>query len=138
VYPGSGSRLSSAPRPWFKLDRTFLTRGSIETLADQFGPAGPLAIIALVCEAASTQGGGKREEFEVIEWRFGFLGRRIRVDAATATAIVRAAAAVGLVELLMDDGERFKLRLLRWKDWHPKDPLAAERQQRHRSKDGLV
>jgi len=124
------------PRPWFPLDNAFLTRGSIEALADQFPGFGPLAIVAIVGETNAAVGGGKRGDFDVLDWRYAYLARRIRTDAATAKAIVHAAADVGLVEVIAEDGDGFKLRLLRWKEWHPKDPLAAERQRQSRARSG--
>lgn len=84
------------PRPWFTLDNAFLTRGSIEALADQFGAAGPLAIIALIGETNAGVGGGKRSDFDVLDWHYAYLARRIRSDAAKAKAIVHVAADVGL------------------------------------------
>jgi hypothetical protein len=74
------------PRPWFSLDNSFLTRGSIETLADQFPGFGPLAIVALIGEASGRIGGGKRNDFDVLDWHYSYLGRRIRTDATTAKA----------------------------------------------------
>jgi hypothetical protein len=120
------------PRPWWSIDNTFLTRGSIETLADEFGAAGPLAIVALVGEANGAVGGGKRRDFDILDWRYSYLGRRIRVNATTAKAIVEAAVVVGLVEVQSESGDEFKIQLLRWSEWHPKDPLAAERKAKSR------
>ncbi len=131
---GSGRRLER-PRPWFPLDNAFLTRGSIESLADEFGAAGPLAIIALVGETNSAVGGGKRQDFDVLDWHYSYLARRLRIDTATARAIVHASESVGLVKVLAEDGDSFQLRLLRWKEWHPKDPLAAERKKESRARE---
>lgn len=125
------------PRPWFPLDNAFLTRGSIEVLADEFGAAGPLAIVALVAETNGAVGAGKRSDFDVLAWSYRSLGRRIHVSAARAKAIVQAAAKVGLIELLSETGDAFRARLLRWEEWHPKDPLAAERKQRQRARERL-
>lgn len=122
------------PRPWFPLDNAFLTRGSIEVLADQFPGFGPLAIVAIVGETNGAVGGGKREDFDVLDWRYSFLARRIRTDAETSRAIVHAAAQLGLVEVLAEGGDEFKLRLLRWGEWHPKDPMGAERTRRSRAR----
>ncbi len=126
------SRRREYPRPWFALDNAFLTRGSIESLADQFGPAGPLAVIALIGETGASIGGGKSKDFDVLSWRYSYLARRIRIDATTAQAVVHGAAGVGLVEVISENGDRFAVRLLRWGEWHPKDPLAAERKARER------
>jgi hypothetical protein len=92
----------------------------------------PLATIAIVSETNTAVGGGKSKDFDVLDRRYSYLGRRIRTDVATARAIVHAAAQLGLAEVLTDVGDKFKLRLLRWKEWHPKDPLAAEHKRRHR------
>jgi hypothetical protein len=124
------------PRPWVPLDVMFLTRGSIETLGERFKAAGPLTVIALVAEATAAIGGGKRADFDVLEWRYTSLARRVYTDAATAKQIIHAADDLGLVEVLDEpDADRFKLRLLRWKDWHPKDPLAAARKKRERTRN---
>jgi hypothetical protein len=119
------------PRPWHPLDNAFLTRGSID-LADQFPGFGPLAIVALIAETNGAVGGGKRKDFDVLEWQYSYLARRIRVEPATASAIIHVAEALTLVEMLEEDGDRFKLRLPRWSEWHPKDPGAAERKRRQR------
>ncbi|MHB8234391.1 MAG: hypothetical protein ACYDHT_07030 [Solirubrobacteraceae bacterium] len=126
------------PRPWFSLDNAFLMRGSIETLADEFPGFGPLAIVALICEASGRIGGGKQSDFDVLDWHYSYLARRLRTDAATAKAIVAAGSVVGLVEVISEDGDAFTLRLLRWKDWHPKDPPATERKRRERARKRAV
>jgi hypothetical protein len=122
------------PRPWFALDNAFLTRASIESLADNFGPAGPLAIIALVCEASSAI-----RDFGLLDWHYPCLAKRIRTDTETAKAIIHAAVGLGLVKVVSEDGDEFKLRLLRWSEWHPKDPTAAarKRRSRERQREGL-
>lgn len=130
----AGSKLER-PRPWFSLDNAFLTRGSIESLADEFGAAGPLAIIALIGETNASIGGGKRSDFDVLDWHYSYLARRLRVDAAVAAAIVPAAQRVGLVEVISEAGDSFKVRLARWREWHPKDPLAAERKRQERARE---
>jgi hypothetical protein len=120
------------------LDDAFLTRGSIEALADEFPGFGPLAIIALICEARAGVGGGKRKDHDIVEWRYTFLARRVRADAATARAIVNAAAQIGLIEVMDESGDRFKVRLLRWNEWNAKDPTAAERKRRSRARSSGV
>jgi len=121
------------PRPWHPLDASFLTRGTIESLLDQYGAAGALAIVALIGEAKGAVGGGKKGKFEVLDWRYSFLGRRIRVDADQAKAIVHSAAEDGLVTVLEEQGDHFKLSLDRWYEWEVQDPTAAQRQRRHRA-----
>ena len=132
----SSRQATPAPRPWFKLDDSFLTRGSIETLADEFPGFGPLAFLALICEASAGVGGGKRTDQDVVDWHYTYFARRIRTDAATVRSIVTAAAKIGLVEILDEAGDSFKLRLLRWNEWAPKDGTAAERQRRSRARRG--
>jgi len=126
------------PRPWFALDNAFLTRGSIESLADQFGAAGPLAIVALIAETNAAVGGGKTKDFDVLAWHYAYLGRRVRTDVSTARAIISAAADVGLVEVLDQSETTFTVRLPHWHEWHPKDPGGAERQRRSRARKRRV
>jgi hypothetical protein len=132
-----GDRLER-PRSWFTLDDAFLTRGSIESLADEFPGFGPLAIIALIAEARAGVGGGKRKDHDVVEWHYTFLARRIRTAATTARAIVSTAAKVGLIEVIDESGDSFKVRLLRWNEWNAKDPTAAERKRRSRARSSGV
>jgi hypothetical protein len=122
------------PRPWMPIDRAFLVRGSIETLGEHHGPAGPVVIFALIAEACAPIGGGKREDFDLVAWRYPFLARRAFTTATEARAIVDEARDLGLVELLEDDGEAFRLRLLRFREWHGNDPGAAERQAASRAR----
>jgi hypothetical protein len=130
------------PRWAFWLDSTFLTRGSIETLLDRFDAAGALAVIALVGEAEIRVTGGNRDNADVLDWRYSYLGRRIRVEAAVARDIIHAASELELVEIIVDEGDKFTIRLLRWPEWHradpPKDPTATKRKRDQRTREAGV
>jgi hypothetical protein len=121
------------PRPWFPIDQAFLTRGSIEELGEAHGAAGPLSLIALVAEANMAVGAGKRDNFDVVKWRYRDLGRRIRVDAEEAEAIVRSAERIGLVKIVGEDDGAFTVRLLRWQEWHGRNAGAANRKATERA-----
>lgn len=122
------------PRHFFPLDDTFLVRDTIQTLGERHGPQGPLLMVALIAEASGAVTGGKREDFDVVKWTFSAVARRAFVASVEeARAIVQTAHEIGLVEVLEQDELRFRLRLLRWGEWHPKDPGAAGRQKRSRA-----
>ena len=48
------------PRNWLHLDVDFLNQDTIADLRDEFGPAGPLAMIAVITEAKRADLGGVR------------------------------------------------------------------------------
>lgn len=123
------------PRAHIPLDVAFLDQDSIRDLGEQFGAAGPLTIIALVTEAGAAIPGKGGKDFDIVEGRYSGLARSAYVDERRSRAIVALAAEVGLVEILdQPDAQRFKLRLLKWSKWHPKDPGAAVRKANSRAK----
>ncbi len=124
--------MQGRPRPWTPFDFAFLTRPSIESLLDEFGAVGPLVIMALIGEAGTQIGGGKRDDIEVVAWKYAHLARRVRADAATVRAIVHAAQNEEIVEVVKGDGDRFELRLPKWREWYLDDPSGRERQQKSR------
>ncbi|HWX95447.1 MAG TPA: hypothetical protein VNZ01_01240 [Solirubrobacteraceae bacterium] len=73
-----------------------------------------------------------------MSWRYSDLARRIFTTKAKAKAIVHEAQTIGLLEMLDEarDG-RFELRMLRFAEWHGKDPGAAARQRSSRASRGL-
>jgi hypothetical protein len=117
------------PRPWFRLDSTFLTRGSIEALGDECGPVGPLAILALIGEAEGAIGTGKRTDFDVVGWRYSYMARRIFSDADATRHAIAEAVKIGLLAMVAEHDDTFTVRLLRWQEWHAKDPGGAVRTQ---------
>jgi hypothetical protein len=119
------------PRPWVSLDVAFLTQDTIMELRHGFGPAGPLAFLALILEARQQAGAGG--EAGLVALRYTALAGLVGCTADEAKGIVHLAAEIGLVALHGDDGRRFTARMLKRESWEPKDPLAAERQRRRRA-----
>ena len=122
------------PRPWLPLDVAFLDQDTIRTLGERFGAAGPLAIISLIAEASAAIPTKTKGNFELVESRYAALARRVYIDTEKAKAIMQVAAELGLVDVIEADARRYKVRLLKWDKWHPKDPTAATRKAKQRDK----
>jgi len=111
-----------------------VTAGPIRDLGERHGAAGPLLIVALITQAGGAIPTAKPGSFDVVEGRYAALARRVHINTDEARAILATAADVELVELIETEDRRFKVRLLKWSKWHPKDPTAAARQATRRNK----
>jgi hypothetical protein len=118
------------PRPWSSLDREYLSQDTIRELGDRFGPVGPLTFLAIILEAGKVTGARPG----LVELRFSALALLSFTAPKTVREVVHAAAEVGLLADLDDDGERFRARLTRWERWESKDRTAAQRAAEYRAR----
>jgi hypothetical protein len=113
------------------VDVAYLEQDTIMELRDRFGAVGPLVFLALMLDAKSKPKGAV---VGVTEGRYAPLARRCATDEVVAQKVLATAAEIGLVELLDCGERRYKVRLVKYDRWEPKDPTAAERQSRRRAK----
>ena len=125
-------------RPWFKLDVDFLHQDTIATLWDDFGPIGPLALIAIIAEAKKADLAGMRPPSDqgILDTRAAALARIVRSDAQTVLAVVQRAVDLRLLEYLPgseEPAQRLVVRSRKRQAWEPRDATAAARQARKRA-----
>jgi hypothetical protein len=114
------------------VDVAFLEQDTVAELRERFGAVGPLVLLALILDA---KGRPKGPVVGVTEGRYAALARRCGTDETVAGKVVTAGIELGLLESLDSSERRYKLRLVKWLKWEPKDPTGAERQARHRARD---
>lgn len=103
-------------------------------LAAEFGPAGPYALLTLVCLAGQQGYTGGAAGVAKTTYRRFVTTTALR-DPEQARVILARLAELALIEFSEDEhGHAFEARLCEWLDWGPKDPGAAERSQRYRDK----
>lgn len=103
------------------MSSTFTRDGKIGVLGDEFGPGGPMAIVALLGAAKEQNHGGRVEQ----GWRE--LTVQAFLDRGQAKAIVERAAELGVIEV-EDLGEvEFVAKFPQWRKWQE-----AFRSQRNR------
>jgi hypothetical protein len=125
------------PRNWLHLDVDFLNQDNIADLRDEFGPAGPLTILALITEAKRSDLGGLRTPSEqgILSIRTRALARLVGEPTNAVAAIVSRSVEMGLLECLDGtdaDTGRLVVRSLKRKAWEPSDATAAARAARYR------
>lgn len=122
------------PAPWVTLDVFYLGRASIRVLGEDFGPAGPLVFLHIIEEAKQAALSGTPVEQQ------GTVSLSYRAVAKTAfipnedlvRRIVAACVDEELIELLPESTEkRFVARLVKWREWEPRDSAGAARQRRY-------
>jgi hypothetical protein len=113
------------------VDVAYLAQDTIIELGERFGAVGPLVWLALILDAKGTPKGPVPG---VTEGRYAALARRCSTDEATASKVIKAAVEVGLLEAIDLGERRYKVRLLKFTKWEPKDAMGAERQARHRAR----
>ncbi len=128
------------PRSWFHCDIDFLAQDTIAELCDEFGPAGPLTIFALITEAKRADLGGLRPPGEqgVASIRARALGRLVGAPEETVTAVVARSVEARLLKYLDGtdlDAGRIVVRSLKREQWEPNDATAAARSARKRSRE---
>jgi hypothetical protein len=126
------------PRSWLFWDFDFLGQDTIAELRDQFGPAGPLTILAILSEAKKADLAGLRTPSEqgILSIRAGALAKLVGVSADVVTAVVSRSVDIGLLEWRDGtdlDAGRFVVRSLKRGEWEPKDATAAARSGRARN-----
>ncbi len=122
------------PRAWSPLDLDFFGRGRVQALADEHGPAGPLAWVCLILEARKvaliTTSPDRQGELSM---RYSTLAEMTFASSAEeARNIVGTCIDLGLLEPRQLEPERFHVRLIAWWKWEPADVNAASRKQRSR------
>ena len=84
---------------------------------------------------ASEEIPGKTKDFDTTGGRYRALARTVGVQASETRSIMDTIERVGLIEKLdTDDPERYRVRLLKWAAWHPKDPNATRRKRQERAR----
>lgn len=126
------------PRNWLHLDVDFLNQDTIADLRDEFGPSGPLTILALVLEAKRADLGGLRipSEQGIVSIRAGALARLVGVPADVVASVVGRSVEIGLFEWHKGtdlDAGRFVVRSQKRGPWEPNDATAAARAARKRA-----
>jgi hypothetical protein len=124
----------AAPRPWVKLDLSFLDQDRVRDLGRRFGAAGPLVLIAVIMSAKqSAMAGLPSERQGTVSLRYGALRERAFVDSEDqAREIVQRLADCGLLTITDDDNQRFTAHLARWDAWEPQAVNGAARQRKYR------
>jgi hypothetical protein len=117
-------------RVWFARDTGFTADPRIQVLGDEYGPGGPLVIEELLALAKLAGRDG------AIDVPFATVARRSFVTPALVKKIVADAGSSGLLEAVDANGKGLSARFCNWSHWHPKDPTAAERKSRERSRSG--
>jgi hypothetical protein len=125
--------MSARQRPWYRFDSGFPDQDTIRDLGEAHGAAGPLVMVILFCDACAAYS-PKATDFDTMEAGYAGLAKRAFTDAATVRAIVARAEGVGLLQILESDDRRCMVRLLAWQKWNAKDPNAAGRQRRSRTR----
>ena len=125
------------PRSWVCLDVDFLNQDTVADLRQEFGPSGPLTILAIILEAKRADMGGSRTPAEqgVANIRTGALARLVGTSQEAVTAIVRRSVTLGLLESFPGtdfDTGRLIVRSLKRGPWEPKDATAGARAARSR------
>lgn len=128
------------PRNWLHLDVDFLNQDTIEDLRHEFGPVGPLTIIAIITQAKKSDLGGLRPPGEqgVLSIRVSSLARLVGASREVVGDVVSRSVDLGLLECLEGmnptDG-RLVIRSLKRDAWEPKDATAAARAARKRERE---
>ena len=107
---------------WFALDAAWLDRDAPDELGDEFGPGGPLTLIALMCAAKLENDGGR------VHAAFRTLAKRnFTGDVDLTRRIVEHATAIGAIDDLKmhGAGRRFSCRLSGWQADQSKGRTAA-------------
>jgi hypothetical protein len=127
-------RQFTSPRPWVRLDLSFLDQDRVRDLGRRFGAAGPLVLIAVITSAKqSAMAGLPAERQGTVSLRYGALRERTFVDSEDrAREIVQRLADCGLLTITDDDNQRFTAHLARWDAWEPRDVNGAARQRKYR------
>jgi hypothetical protein len=116
------------------LDVDFWTQDTIEALRDGFGFDGPGVFLILLSEAHKQAHAGPRAQQGTLELRWAALAQRARLKRARVEAIVRHAAALGLLDLDGMDDERFVAHFSKWSKWEVRDVTNAEHKRRSRER----
>lgn len=116
-----------------KLDVQFLAQDTIQELSDAYGPAGPLAFLALMLESRARPSTELRSEPHTVSMRYRSLARRVGITEDEAYAIVAACTPLGLLEILEQDRSRFKAFMPKGARWEGVDVTAAERKAKERA-----
>lgn len=128
------------PRPWLPLDIEFFQQDTIGALLDEFGCAGPMAFLHILCEARKSDLAGLRPISE--QGRYSFrtaaLAHTLRTTSTAAGAIVSRCVDLGLLAYLDGtdlDAGRVVVRSLKREAWEVKDATAAARQAHKRQRE---
>lgn len=121
------------PRPHATLDRDFLAQDTVRDLGEQFGPVGPLVLLALICAAgkvtsASTPG--------IVDLRYTGVARETFTKPDIVRAIVRELVPLGLLTELEEGSRRFRGRMVKFDRWESVPMTDAERKARQRAREG--
>lgn len=106
---------------WYAMSTHFLTDEKIEQLGEEYGPAGPLAIVSLLSRAKTQSEGG------LVVGTYRELAFHIYSDTEVAKDIIKAAKNVGLVDGEMN-GVGYKLRFPAWDRWQGAFRKAKQRE----------
>lgn len=135
---GDSRRRGPTPRLWAPLPAQHHRTGKIEELLELHGASGALAFLVLLSEAAAAVGvlGRDARGMAEMSWRDFAKYSGTPLHAARALLEALASEPFTLVAIESENTFGFRVRLLRWAEWDqmPKDPRAAERQQRARAK----
>jgi hypothetical protein len=115
---------------WLAKDAAWHRRGYVVELGEEHGPAGPLVLDYLACEAKA-QGPVKGHDGSV-KAGYAAVARACFITADQARAIVATAAEVGALDDLDDAGRTFTCRISGWTEDVEK-PLAATRRATQRA-----
>ena len=96
---------------WFAMSDQFVTDPKIERVGEECGPVGPLAAVALLCQAKIQNSGGR------VEGTFRKLAHDAYCTRDEAVSALRALVSAGVLTLESEDDTSFLVSFPNWRRW---------------------
>jgi hypothetical protein len=123
----------SRPRDYATLDREYLNQDTVRDLGEQFGPDGPLVLLALILEAGKVTSATEPGQLDL---RFSSVARDTFTVPGRVREIVDALVPLGLLaDYSTPDGVRFRGRMVKFPRWESVPMSDADRKAKQRLRE---